>query len=163
MSRAVSHLNAVVWALARSRRPPEAEQTVGAVSGPVLDTAEPTAPDATLPPDVVEATWEWVSFTTPVEQLQIDGPARYTIRFGTDGRVAVKADCNRGTAGYSVTAARQITFEPMALMRAACAPGSLSDRFAKEVGRSTSYFIRDGDLFLSLPVDSGTLRFRRQS
>jgi hypothetical protein len=27
----------------------------------------------------------------------------------------------------------------------------------------TSYFLEDGDLFLELPVDSGTLRFRRQA
>jgi len=51
----------------------------------------------------------------------------------------------------------------MALTRAMCAPGSLSDRFVKEVGRATSYFLKDGDLFLSLPIDSGTLRFRRQA
>ena len=44
-----------------------------------------------------------------------------------------------------------------------CPPGSLSDRFVKEVGRATSYFLKDGDFFLELPVDSGTLRFRRQN
>ncbi len=39
----------------------------------------------------------------------------------------------------------------------------LSDRFAKEVSRANSYFMKDRDLFLELPVDSGTLRFRRQT
>jgi membrane-bound inhibitor of C-type lysozyme len=48
---------------------------------------------------------------------------------------------------------------PIALTRAACPPGSFSDRFAREVGRATSYFVKDGELFLELPVDSGTLRF----
>ena len=52
--------------------------------------------------------------------------------------------------------------KPIALTRAMCPPGSLSDRFAKDVGRATSYFVRDGELYLELPVDSGTLRFRRQ-
>jgi heat shock protein HslJ len=150
------------WLLARARRAPVPDQTVGAVSGPVMDTFEPPAAEANLPPDVVAVTWEWVSFTTPVEQLQIDGPALYTLRFGDDGRVAVRADCNRGSAGYSVGADRQLTFNPMALTQAACRPGSLSDRFVKEVGRASSYFMKDGDLYLSLPVDSGTLRFRRQ-
>ena len=119
--------------------------------------------DASLPPDVADVTWQWVSFTTPVEQVNVDAPERYTIRFEPDGRVAVRADCNRGTARYSVSADRRIALQPMALTRAMCAPGSLSDRFVKEVGRATSYFLKDGDLFLSLPIDSGTLRFRRQA
>jgi hypothetical protein len=42
-------------------------------------------------------------------------------------------------------------------------PHALSDRFAKELGRATSYFIEDGDLFLEFSIDSGTLRFRRQT
>lgn len=64
---------------------------------------------------------------------------------------------------YSVAPDREITLKPIALSRAMCPKGSLSDRFAKEVGRATSYFLQDGDLFLELPVDSGTLRFRRQA
>jgi heat shock protein HslJ len=95
--------------------------------------------------------------------IDVDQPDRYTIRFGRDGRVALRADCNRGTGGYSVSADHRITFRPIALTRMMCPKGSLSNRFAKEVGRATSYFLKDGDLFLELPVDSGTLRFRRQA
>lgn len=58
---------------------------------------------------------------------------------------------------------RRLAFKPIALTRAMCPEGSLSDRFAKEVGRATSYFLKDGDLYLELPIDSGTLRFRRQT
>jgi heat shock protein HslJ len=155
-------LVAVVWALTRNRGPAP-EQTVGALGAPAMDTADVDAPVMGLPSDLQDVTWEWVSFTTPVEQIQVDGPSRYTIRFGPDGRVAMKADCNRGTGSYEFGADRRISFKPLALTRAACPPGSLSDRFAKEVGRASSYFIRDGDLFLELPADSGTLRFRRQA
>lgn len=49
----------------------------------------------------------------------------------------------------------------MALTRALCQEGSQSDRYAKDVARATSYFGKDGELYLELPVDSGTLRFRR--
>jgi heat shock protein HslJ len=76
--------------------------------------------------------------------------------------VALKADCNRGVGSYKVSPDRRITLKPIALSRMMCPKGSLSDRFAKEVGRATSYFLKDGDLFLELPVDSGTLRFRKQ-
>jgi heat shock protein HslJ len=113
-----------------------------------------------LPTDV---TWQWVRLTTPVEQMDIHKPERYTIWFGSDGRIALQADCNRGLGHYSVGTDRRLTFKPIALTRAMCPPGSLSDRFATDVGRATSFFLRDGDLFLELPVDSGTLRFRRQA
>lgn len=122
-----------------------------------------TAPsDSIMPAEVLGVTWQWMSLTTPVEQVTVDAPDRYTIRFDRAGRVAVRADCNRGTTSYVVGADRRITFRPMALTKAMCPAGSLSDRFVKDVGRATSYFVKDGELYLSLPVDSGTLRFRRQ-
>jgi para-nitrobenzyl esterase len=125
-------------------------------------TAAVGAADTSLPAEVVDITWQWVSFTTPVEQLNVDEPGRYTVRFEAAGRVALQADCNRGMGSYSLSADRHITFQPIALTRMMCPPGSLSDRFAREIGRATSYFLKDGDLYLELPVDSGTLRFRRQ-
>lgn len=115
-----------------------------------------------MPSEVVEVTWQWVSFTTPVEQVDVDAPERYTLVFDRTGRVAVRADCNRGTTACSVTADRRITFQPIALTRMACPPESLSDRFVRELGRAAIYFLKDGDLYFDLPVDSGTLRFRRQ-
>jgi para-nitrobenzyl esterase len=115
-----------------------------------------------LPKEVTDVAWEWVSFTTPVEEITIDAPERYTVQFMKEERVAMKADCNRGNGPYTLGADRQIAFGPFALTRMMCPPGSLSDRFVKELGRATSYFLQDGDLFLELPVDSGTLRLRRQ-
>jgi heat shock protein HslJ len=100
--------------------------------------------------------------TTPVETIAPDRPEHYTIRFDRSGRFAVRADCNRGGGTYSVSPDRRLTIGPVALTRVGCPPGSLSDRFAREVGRASIYFQRDGALFLELPVDSGTLRFRRQ-
>ena len=97
-----------------------------------------------------------------MEQITVAEPARYTIRFEPDGRIALQADCNRGAAPYTITGERRFTIGPMALTRAMCPPESLSDRFVREVSRATSLFQRDGGLFLELPMDSGTLRFRRQ-
>jgi len=115
-----------------------------------------------MPSDVTGATWQWVSFTTPVEQLNVDQRERYTIAFDPAGRVSLRADCNRGGGSYTVATDRRLTLGPIALTRAACPSGSLSDRFVREVGRASSYFVRNGELFLELPVDSGTLRFERQ-
>jgi heat shock protein HslJ len=140
---------------------PAAAETPAADSGPAPSGM--AAADSTSSKDMMDVTWEWVEFTTPVEQMDIDAPDHYTIRFGSDGKVALRADCNRGMGKYSVTADRKLALKPFALSRAMCPKGSLSDRFAREVGRATSWFLKDGDLFLELPVDSGTLRFRRQT
>jgi para-nitrobenzyl esterase len=133
--------------------PPAAQPTPGASSPAPTDTA--------LPPDTFDVTWQWESLVTPVETVKPDRPELYTLQFDRSGRVAVRADCNRGSGPYTVSAGRRITFGAMALTRAACPPGSLSDRFVRDVGRVSSYFVRDGALFLEMPVDSGTLRFRR--
>jgi hypothetical protein len=59
--------------------------------------------------------------------------------FGSDGHLSLKADCNRAAGAYAITGDDSLTVEPIALSRAMCAPGSLSDRFARDVGRATSY------------------------
>ena len=116
---------------------------------------------AGLPGEMIDVTWEWVSFTTPVEEITVDAPERYTVQFMKDGNVALRADCNRGMASYTAGSDGKLTFGGIALTRAMCPEGSLSNRFVREVERASTYFLRDGDLFLELPVDSGTLRFRR--
>ncbi|HSA55575.1 MAG TPA: META domain-containing protein [Gemmatimonadaceae bacterium] len=134
-------------------------QDAGTKSAPQAATG--AASDSVMPQEIADVTWQWVSFTTPVEQITVDAPEQYTIQFGRDGRIAMRADCNRGMGSYSVTADRRITMGPIALTRAMCPEGSLSDRFAREAGRAAIYFMREGDLYLDLPMDSGTLRFRR--
>jgi para-nitrobenzyl esterase len=129
------------------------------VKTPTGDQPPPAA--ATLPPEVLEVTWEWVSLTTPVETVTPGEPQQYTLTFTREGRVAMRADCNRGNGTYVVGVDRRITFGLFALTRAACPPGSQSDRFVRDVGRSTSYFVRNAELYLEMPVDSGTLRFRQ--
>jgi heat shock protein HslJ len=118
-------------------------------------------PPAALPAAVLDATWQWVSLTSAVEQVEVDEPGRYTVRFGSDGRVALQADCNRGGGNYSVSADGRIELGVVALTKMACPAGSLADRFVRELGEPRKHSLEDGDLLLALPADSGTLRFRR--
>ena len=159
--RSMPLLSALIGALVAGCAGGQPESTPEAPA-PYRPRAE-VAADSTLPSDVVDVTWQWISFTSPVERITVDAPDRYTIRFERTGRVALRADCNRGMAGYSAGADSRIAFQPIGLTRMLCPEGSLSGRFVKEVGRANSYFLKDGDLFLELPVDSGTLRFRRQA
>jgi uncharacterized protein YidB (DUF937 family)/heat shock protein HslJ len=111
--------------------------------------------------DLMATTWMWTSISTPNETRTVDTPERYTVRFDSAGRVTVRADCNRGTGTYTVSSEGRLMVNPLALTRAMCPPGSMSDRFAAHLGRATRYEVRNAELFLSLPGDSGTLRLRR--
>ena len=138
-----------------------APQAPPATPQPTPAAPQPAPTDTALPSEVLDVTWQWESLVTPVETVKPDRPELYTLQLDRSGRVGVRADCNRGSGPYTVSAGRRITFGAMALTRAACPPDSLSDRFVRDVGRVSSYFVRDGALFLEMPVDSGTLRFRR--
>lgn len=108
---------------------------------------------------VVGKVWHWESMVTPVEKIDVPAPDRYTLQLLADGKVTARFDCNRGFGAYTI-AEGKITFSPMASTRAACEPGSLGDRFGRDLGRATSFFVEGGRLFLELPMDSGTMRFR---
>ncbi|MEZ4634810.1 MAG: META domain-containing protein [Caldilineaceae bacterium] len=93
------------------------------------------------------------SSTTPAD------PAAYTLEFAADGRVAVQADCNRGTGPYALEG-NQLTFGAVAVTLMACPEGSQSDAYLQQLGQVGSYFItEDGRLVLELQVDSGSMTF----
>jgi heat shock protein HslJ len=104
-------------------------------------------------------TWVWEGFeggdgsvVTP------EDPASYALTFLPDGKLAVKADCNRG-AGNWVFDDPGIDLSVGALTRMACPEGSLSDVFVRDVDAATSAVFRDGRFYLALPVDSGIHEF----
>jgi heat shock protein HslJ len=141
----------------------------GPVAGSALEITRGRVPaiaasaidNAKLPASVVDVTWQWIGLTSPFEELSIQAPARYLIHFGRSGRLIVRADCNRALTEYQAAPEGRLAVKPLALTRGVCPAGSLSSRFAKEVARATSYFVKDGDLFLELKSHSGLLRFRR--
>ncbi len=45
------------------------------------------------------------------------------------------------------------------MTRAQCPPGSLHDRFVRDLGFIRSYTFRDGHLFLALMADGGIYEF----
>lgn len=85
----------------------------------------------------------------------------YTLEFGEDGTVALRADCNRGNGSWTSESARQLQFGPIASTRAMCPPGSISDRYLGQFERVRSYVIRDGNLFLATTSDGSIIEFER--
>jgi heat shock protein HslJ len=113
----------------------------------------------TDPRDVLGETWEWVSTITPAEKITVPTPDRYTIRLTDDGKLQARFDCNCGGGTYEISPSR-LSFGPLLSTRRACPEGSLGGPFMRDLQRVLSFFIQDGNLYLELPFDSGTMRFR---
>jgi heat shock protein HslJ len=109
--------------------------------------------------EIVGPVWQWV------QTLYNDGkkvaPAQlenYTVQFREDGKLNVKADCNLKGGVYSIkdsTLSIEITHSTMA----ACPEGSFEDQFVRDLTAAAIYFLKDGDLYIDLKYDSGTMKF----
>jgi len=111
------------------------------------------------PAAITGITWEWLSTTTPVEQTIVPEPGRYTILLQPNGKFQARFDCNRGGGDYEIDEGR-LSFNALISTRMACPEDSLDAPFLRDLERVTSFFVRSGELYLEMPVDSGTLRFR---
>ncbi len=112
------------------------------------------------PQMVVGKTWQWVATVTPVEKIMVAAPERYTILLHEDGNVRVRFDCNNGGGKYTLSEGR-ISFGPLMSTRMACSPDSQDSPFMRDLQRVSSFFVESGELYLELPMDSGTMRFRQ--
>ena len=75
--------------------------------------------------------------------------SKYTITFGSNGRVTARVDCNRGTSTWKSPRANELQFGSWSRTSAKCAPGSLHDKIVTEGANVRSYSIKGGHLFLS--------------
>jgi len=111
------------------------------------------------PRKVQNKTWLWESTITPADKITVPAPERYTFFLVKHGKVRAKFDCNSGGGEYQISDGR-LSFGPLISTRMACPADSLDWRFVQDLQRVVSFFVEDGVLFLELPYDSGTMRFR---
>ena len=109
--------------------------------------------------ELTGTTWQWVETTTPVEQITVDNPQNYTILFNEDSSANIKADCNNVGATYTADGG-SITIELGPSTRAACPEGSLDQAYLSELSNAAIYFFENGELFMDLMADGGTMRFQ---
>lgn len=85
---------------------------------------------AALPTGLTGIVWQWQDTVAPDGAVvwQPDQPERSTITFGTDGTLAILADCNRARGSY-VLDGEALTLQVGGVTRMGCATGSLMDRF----------------------------------
>jgi heat shock protein HslJ len=94
--------------------------------------------------------WQLVKFQRSDERtFAPDDKSKYTIRFGRDGHVAIRVDCNRGSSTWRVTAKGELQFGSWSRTTAKCGPGSLHDQIVTEGAAVRNFAIKDGHLFLS--------------
>ena len=136
-------------------------------SQPAATPTQYPTPETVAPPTDVPAAidvallandWYWIGLTDPTQQIAIETPANYVLSFEGDGTVLIQADCNNATGNYTTAdGAISITVGPMT--RAACPPDSRSDQFVKLLGNAARYSFKDGNLYIDLKADGGTLVF----
>jgi para-nitrobenzyl esterase len=102
------------------------------------------------PSGLAGTSWKLIKLQTGDESTLVpsDG-SKYTITFGSDGRVTARVDCNRASSTWKSPRANQLQFGSWSRTEAKCPPGSLHDRIVTEGAAVRSYQIKDGHLFLS--------------
>lgn len=103
--------------------------------------------------------WRWTGTVMSDDtRIMPDAPERYTIAFEPGGKVAVRADCNRGSGSYTLDGGA-LTLGPIAMTRAMCSAGSKDAEFLRGLGAVSGQLFRGNDLVLTLKFDSGSMAF----
>lgn len=139
---------------------PEAPTTVPATEPAPEPTEDMTADDGegAIAGALWANPWQWISFTSPVEQLDVDGPENYVLTFNEDGTVSVKADCNNASGDYTADGS-SLSIQMGPMTTAACPEGSRSNQFVQLLAGAAIYFFEDGNLYIDLMADGGTMTF----
>jgi len=94
------------------------------------------------------------------DAIVVQEPERYTLEFLAGGRVAIRADCNRGSGAFTLGEST-LSFGAIATTRAACPPESLSDRYLQYLGAATSYRLVEGRLVIGTKTNGENLVFAK--
>ena len=122
----------------------------------IFERGSQAAPPSSGSLSLQGTSWQLVKFQGgDGATLTPDDKSKYTLDFGSDGRVAARLDCNRGGGTWKATGSSQLEFGPLALTRARCADPSLHDHIVTQWNFIRSFVIRDGHLFLALRADGG--------
>ncbi|HEU4479139.1 MAG TPA: META domain-containing protein [Pyrinomonadaceae bacterium] len=93
--------------------------------------------------------WQLVKSQGPDERIFApDDKSKYTITFGSNGRVTVRVDCNRGSSTWKI-AKGELQFGSWSRTNAKCGSGSLHDQIVTEGAAVRNFVVKDGHLFLS--------------
>jgi heat shock protein HslJ len=134
------------------------------VQGNRLVPTEGEKPEKKDRHEITGAVWQWLQTLYNDDRMVVPAdPENYTVQFREDSTLSVQADCNLKGGTYSfLPEKKRLAIEITHSTMAACPEGSLEDEFVRGLSGSAVYFIKDGDLYIDLKYDSGTMRFSRQ-
>ena len=103
--------------------------------------------------------WKWQrSLYNNDTRAEPPDPSRYTILLMPEGHLSVQLDCNAGGGRYTLEGST-VTLEVTHTTMARCGPESLDRQFLKDLAAARIAFMRDGNFYLDLMYDSGTMKF----
>jgi heat shock protein HslJ len=89
----------------------------------------------------------------------VPNPERYLLTLNEDGTFDAKAGCNPVRGTYALSG-HDLTLDLGQMTKAACAPGSLSDRYLSLLRRVANYDLyHEGQVALGLEEDAGYMYF----
>ena len=114
--------------------------------------------------EIIGTVWQWEqTLYNDDRKVEPSDPKNYTVQFREDGTLSVQADCNQKGGTYTyLPEGKRLSIEITQSTMAACPEGSLEDEFVRGLSGSAVYFIKDGDLYIDLKYDSGTMRFSKK-
>ena len=117
-------------------------------AAPILRTADTTG------------IWRWDGIVAATGNVKVEQPERYTLDLQPGGKAVIRANCNRGQAGYKFDG-QSAVIRISGMSKTACPGDALSERFLKGMESATGQRIRGDLLFLDLPGTGGTMNFMR--
>jgi heat shock protein HslJ len=109
---------------------------------------------------VTDTLWKLQSIERPGSGIvPVSNPDRFTLTLGSDGRMSVRADCNRCFATYSLTGTAFVASQAAACTRAACSSAPLDSEYVAALTSMT--IARTNGNTLEGVSPSAVLRFTR--
>lgn len=109
---------------------------------------------------ISDGVWRLQSFQrSDSTVVPVADPSRFTLEVGADGRLGVRADCNRCSGSYSESSGRLKVGSAMACTKAFCSTAPLDTQYAAALSDAT--LVRTGDDTLEAVSGAGVLRFVR--
>ncbi len=132
-----------------------------ATPGAMADPKSAEAPSQAEDSEIVGVVWKLVEIHQMNDvTLAVGNPDNYRLELQRDGKVRIRADCNRGFGTYTLEG-RRIVFQPAAYTRAACPPGSLFDVYTRHLQEANGFVVQGGFLDLSYGINRGIMRFTK--
>ena len=116
--------------------------------------------------------WHWLGTQAGAALWVIDDPARYRMEFAGDSQLQLQVDCNRGSAGYTLTAEGEFQAGPVGLTKMGCGDASHDRDFVAQLAQVRrlafdsdwlQLALGDGGVMLPMAPDAGQAQRGQQA